>query len=353
MDKCIYCESLSPDSVEHHLPYALGNFKGYKTLQNKVCKECNNHIGTVEGPFLKTSTIGLFRKYYSLDGRKRRKKHNPFYTGRSKTPPIETTGIDPWDGKEKRWEIIDKGISQLEALYIYLKDGEKIIIPITPLMLDGNCFFEELEKRNIAIANVERVEIEVSQENLASVNDMLLNTFPKGNMDWKEPRKDIPLAVNTITKIEITQDFYRSVAKIGFHYLLTYSNYFSGGEKEFNDIKDFIYNGCSAINIHKYIRDESEPLLYIMKKGFLYESKGHLVIIEISPQIIIARVQLFVGSQMDDLPPLNPFIINIGKNPLRVICNYSFGHYFQYYNEGKKDGFDGDIQEVRHLYGKL
>lgn len=47
-------------SEEHYLPAALGRFKGYEPLLDRLCRDCNKQIGnTCEEPFLRAGPIAF------------------------------------------------------------------------------------------------------------------------------------------------------------------------------------------------------------------------------------------------------------------------------------------------------
>lgn len=352
MGKCIYCNTNQANSIEHHLPEALGNFLGYKKLYDKLCVQCNSNIGNIEGSFLRTSEVGAMRRYFSITGKKRDKNENPFYQAQYKTPPIKIHGIDPWDGKEKMWELRDKGVVQLEAIYVTLKNKERVTIPLPPEKQTPEGILTELKTLSIYPQNIEKVEIDCDQENIHKIENALETTIPNPNKtEWFDSEDKSPKIVDVkITSVRSMQ-YYQAIAKIGFHYALTYCDYYTGNEKEFNNIKRYIMNGCSHPDeISKFVVENRKHLLYRMREGFVPENVGHLIIMNISPGSIKVNIQLFIGSQLHNLPWIYPFAVNIGKNPQRIACNFTIGHYFYYYKDGKQEGFDGEISEISSLY---
>jgi hypothetical protein len=69
MSKCIYCPA-EADSVEHHLPRALGNFKGYVPLLDRVCSACNGKLGLLDEQLCRSGIEAFFRTHLEIDGRK-------------------------------------------------------------------------------------------------------------------------------------------------------------------------------------------------------------------------------------------------------------------------------------------
>src|SRR6187549_2470139 len=71
MSHCIYPGLHSEDFVpEHYLPVALGRFKGLDALYDRVCRRCNQEIGSrVETQFARAGPTGFFRWFIGVKGR--------------------------------------------------------------------------------------------------------------------------------------------------------------------------------------------------------------------------------------------------------------------------------------------
>jgi hypothetical protein len=82
-------------SAEHYLPAALGKFRGYRPLGDRVCRECNKKIGdAVETEFLRTGAIVFFRWLLGVSGRDGEPR-SPFYRWAAGIPPIHMMGRAP------------------------------------------------------------------------------------------------------------------------------------------------------------------------------------------------------------------------------------------------------------------
>lgn len=80
--KCIYCNSSGPFSSEHIFPYSLGGGGQGWTLNNCVCKECNNLFSSLERELARSSIEALQRTIYGPAGRKENNKFHkvPIYS---------------------------------------------------------------------------------------------------------------------------------------------------------------------------------------------------------------------------------------------------------------------------------
>src|SRR5436309_6669011 len=89
---CIYPGPHSTMSEEHYLPAALGRFKGYEPLRDRLCRDCNKRIGdATEVQFLRAGPIAFFRWLVGNEGRDG-PLPTPFYRGAGGAPPLYMTG---------------------------------------------------------------------------------------------------------------------------------------------------------------------------------------------------------------------------------------------------------------------
>src|SRR4051794_40110990 len=78
---CIYCPA-NPDSVEHPLPAALGEFREAPLLRDRICKACNNRrIGVLDEQLSRSGPEALLRRFYGINGRENHDKVNVFERG--------------------------------------------------------------------------------------------------------------------------------------------------------------------------------------------------------------------------------------------------------------------------------
>jgi hypothetical protein len=93
--QCIYPGPHGAMSEEHYLPAALGEFRGYQPLRDRICRECNKKIGdAVETEFLRTGAIVFFRWLLGVSGRDG-PPPSPFYRRAAGMPPIHMVGRAP------------------------------------------------------------------------------------------------------------------------------------------------------------------------------------------------------------------------------------------------------------------
>jgi hypothetical protein len=100
-------------------------------------------------------------------------------------------------------------------------------------------------------------------------------------------------------KAQISEEYLRAIAKVGFHFFLQFFPAFSGLEPEFDDIKQFIYKGKCERRI---VATVDQPFLkYLQQPGVRLRKWCHLISAESRESGIEARVQFFAGPEVEPL----------------------------------------------------
>jgi hypothetical protein len=135
-------------------------------------------------------------------------------------------------------------------------------------------------------------------------------------------------------KAFISPMYGRAIAKIAFHFFLTYFPQFSGLESEFKDVKRYIYGGVAN---RLFIRTVPEQFVFEFQRGGRMKTWAHFLTAECGPQGVEARMQFFAG------PKVQPLVWSalIGKNPSRLVYRQSEGYAFVYFDE-ERGGYHGE-----------
>src|SRR6266853_2521757 len=122
MAKCIYCSN-EADSLEHHLPRGLGNFKGYVALTNRLCGRCNRVCGLLDEQLCRSGTEAFFRAYLCITGRKEHQKVSSFYRGSAGGRRLEMVGTNPQTGSEVPLELVGENqVRELRCAQLVAED---------------------------------------------------------------------------------------------------------------------------------------------------------------------------------------------------------------------------------------
>lgn len=344
---CIYCQAENARGREHSLPMGLGSFKGHHILQNVICKACNEPISKAEEQFLRVGPEGFIRQVLGITGRKDHEKTSPFYRGSSGAPPIEIKHAFPKTKTDVIWEILPgtKSLNVIRQIGVSTEDGKVIQIPISKRVTSKKNLLKLLEKHGLEKAKpVYYYTDPDDKDDFLSILRQIWPDLKVKNMPAPEKKEGFYASI----KVTVTSLYHRALAKIGFHYFLAVSQpRFTGAEVEFSPIRSFIRDGKDRPE--DFVVQNDTPILHDLDKGYTLSSWGHLLTARIGTRAIISRVQFFIGPEY--LPPI--FDIRLGRSPSKIIYPERFGHFYSYYSEGHKSGYDGEVEPlkiIRNIY---
>jgi len=222
---CIYC-GLRDVTVEHPLPRALGNFRGYVPLTDRVCKRCNLICGQLDEQLCRSGDAAFFRKFLGISGRSGHDDVNPFYRGSSRGGALEMFGTSHGTGEEKELELVGPStVRELRCAKLTAEDGSTYTIRIT----DGMSAAEFREKVSaLGIKFFKQANISAAPEEIPWVESLFAGFTMKGKTEWVRPSGPIMYGPFSV-KFTVTDRYFRAIAKIGFHYFLTKFSRFRGG----------------------------------------------------------------------------------------------------------------------------
>jgi len=239
MPKCIYCEA-DDVTVEHPLPRALGNFKGYVSLADRVCSRCNTICGQLDEQLCRSGSEAFFRKYLGITGRPEHEEVNSFYRGSSGGGRLEMLGTNQETGEERELELVGpKNVRELRCVKLVAEDGSAHTIPIKEGMTP-----EEFRRKVSALGFkfFRHAYICAATEEIPWMESLFDGFKFEGKTEWTLPTGPVIYGPAAI-KFTVTSRYFRAIAKIGFHYFLTKFPRFRGDEPCFSELRNFISLG--------------------------------------------------------------------------------------------------------------
>jgi len=252
MPECIYsqnnqekCERYA-NSEEHVLPAALGSFEDYPSLKGKLCSKCNNDLGKLDEILVRSNPVVNLRATHGVQGRSTHRKTNPFYErSHGHSPPTvygQAEGDTPF-----RLEVFENNRAQ--PLRVLKVGAEEIPIPAqaskSPEFLKE---FVQSHTKGRPSAGVPEITY---SDNDSEFREVLQKSYSE-NLKHISTKPEPFLgdyAIVGISSSEISQEVYRALAKIGFHFFLwAYPDSFSGFEGYFDEIKQYIWIGSTSLN---------------------------------------------------------------------------------------------------------
>lgn len=348
MNLCIYCNIREATSKEHYLPACLGNFRNFEVLTDKLCSICNNKIGIIEEQFCRCGPEAFFRRMIGFKGRKTHIKINPFYRGSAGGKRIVMMTDHPTYDCHLFCETAEGEENAYPARQVIIRDKnlKYFSILISENIKNPNDFKVELDK--LGGCDFEPVEIwALSEDDIQWIKDLLMGAglaIPCTNEisygDFKDQKFVITFTVN--------DNYFRAIAKIGFHYFLANYKQYTGFEVEFYGIKNFIMNGGNPDN---WVRQIEGSFVYGLVPGKTTTNRyAHLMSVDKGENSIWSNMSFFVGPK--GLPSYY-YRVCIGKDPSKIIYNQPVGHQFVYFETEDAEGYVGRVDPMRSISRSL
>jgi hypothetical protein len=338
MTKCIYCNEREATSGEDYLPRCMGKFRNFERLFNKICPECNNIIGLLDEQFCRCSPEAFFRIINGIKGRKHHRKVNPFYRGSAGGSPIIVETKHPTLNCTIFCEV-EEGRNFFPARQIIFLDryGNYHAIIITERIKKAEHLLSELKDKNLVDAEFVECWFAPGEEEWI---ERLCKHF-NVKIDYTQSKQYGDIGERElVATFTVNNNYFRAVAKIAFHYFLKYFIQFTGYEKEFDGIKQFIFSGGDA---GKWVLQKDGSFIVGLEDGISTDKYGHLLAIDKNEKDIRAKIHFFVGP---GIKPHRYYEIVIGKNPERIIYNQGIGHQFVYFDKPDEDNYDGRMDPL-------
>ncbi len=336
--KCIYCGQELELSKEHYLPRCLGNFRGYETLDDKICGTCNNSFKQIEEQFCRSSPEGFFRERLEIKGRKRGKKISPFQRGSAGAPPLMMKGKFPGEDFEILWQFNPgtRGVDHMRQIILFTENGDTRIILIPDDMKDPSQLREKIKEvgEELGVERFKEARIFAPESEIAWINYLLSHLQRDSEIEWsRSPEKG---RISTATTVTVTSKYFRALAKIGFHYFLKRMPKFHGSEDTFADIKNFIKQG-GIDDVDNVVSGSLDQISTEITRGMRPVHYCHLLATGVNDQWLISKLQFFLGP--DFLAPI--YVIKLGENPSPIWYQEVHSDAFIYYENREQDGYDG------------
>lgn len=340
--KCIYCGEVKEFSREHYLPECLGTFAGFETLDDRICEDCNGRCGReLEEQFCRGGDIAYFRHILDIKGKKSHKGTvDYFLRGSGGASPLRMKGNIPGGDEEVHFQLVRStgadgklGIDYMPQIILTAESGE-----LHHILLGNMREPEELKAKvdALEIGKLKQVNVIATPEERERIEKLTSCFLILEKSKWEE----LPMTgtTYTTTSFEVTDKYFRAIAKIGFHYILKHFRNFRGDEDFFAGIRGFITDGG---DISQFVRRTQKQVIQI-KEGYAPGTSGHIVLARANERVIWCKLQFFLGRGAV------PFVYELGvaRNQTKLVYDITSGHSFCYYADGPKDGKLGVMEPL-------
>src|SRR5216683_731783 len=295
---CIYCRTavnVSQGEGDHVIPAALGRFDD-EFIFRRICRTCNSMIGRCEEQLLRCAPEAFVRRI--VQPTVKRNKRGKGWAGANGMPPPKFT-INRGDHQELVNASTDdprnaEAIDQL--VVVDQKKGEQYI-RLVPGMTAT-----QLRARIAAlgIAPSGNIYLHCDEGVCQYYTALLKEVYPDFPLREREGNDPGVHQVRGGASFTFHNDYWRAIAKIGFHYYLVNSRRgFHGDEPEFADIRRFIIEGGD------YEAFFTNPVAKFALpfgelpdgRAILPEDWAHVLAADESGQAAVAMVSLFMGPE--------------------------------------------------------
>jgi len=332
---CLYCPQ-PPNSLEHPLPAAFGEFVAAPYLDDRICEKCNNtHLGILDEQLVRCGPEAFFRRHYGVQGRPNHDKVNPFYRGSAGGQRLEMKSRDPNLGIDVLLECENGVYHQARQIIFAERSGKVHHIPIregvTPEQL--RTAFEQLD-----VEKPFDVHLFCDPGEKAWMESLIKAGWPESNLGDRSTMAPTTYHGAKITVV-LTDRYFRAVAKIGFHYFLTQFPEYSGHEPMFSAIRSFVLeDGCGVDRANDCVGVRQHPLLGQMLDPRMRPDgwRAHVLCAETTTAQALAHVQMFVSE--DWQAPAYTVCLARGN----FVNSVASGHAYVYYSDGLLGRYSGE-----------
>lgn len=336
---CIYC-SATPDSVEHPLPAALGEFRDAPQLDRRICKPCNNKLGLLDEQLTRCGPEALLRRFYNVQGRAKHESVNVFERGSAGGQRLDFRAKDEALGFEVAMEIENGTPRQMRHIAFVEKSGKAHHLPI-PKGVTAEKLRADFDRLG-AVQPFQDVRIFYDPNNEGWVEALLKETWPAAS--FGECTKGSTTYQGAAGTIVLTNRYFRDIAKIGFHYFLTQFPEYTGHEQMFSEIRHYLFDESAGVDrANAFIGKREHALLGEMLNPDVRPNgwRAHVLCAETRPGECLAYVQTFVTEDW----PAPIYAVRLSRDAGVINCRAT-GHAYIYYGEGPEGKFAGDALKL-------
>ena len=346
-EKCIYCStSFNPakGAGDHVLPVQLGEFKNDVRFR-RICTSCNNQIGRSEQQFLSCGPESFFRDLVKPKVPKKRQRGRSQVKSAMGAPSPQST-IDHGDHRQlvERSRDNTTNTFAVDQIVIHDEQGKEYFIRLFSGMSP-----KQLKNRikKQGINKIDKTWFHCDTEHLSEFQLLMKKTWPKSEPHNLPDTEAGITQVNGCVTFKVTDHYFRSLAKIAFHYYLVHSRRgFRGDEQCFRSIRDFIMNGGDEKTFFKQPGPKFVmPFGKISSGGVITPKQwSHIIAADETDKVAIAYIQLFVGP---GCVPKPHYIKLADINSNVIIPSSTWSHVYLYDESQKSDRYAGEVKEAQ------
>jgi hypothetical protein len=346
--KCIYCSTIfepTKGEGDHIIPAALGEFRN-DTHFRGCCNGCNIHIGKSEQVLLHCGPEAFFRRVVNPALPSSRQRGRSYVKAAMGVPGLSHT-IDRGDHAMKVCPSRDnaKIASGVDQLVIQDSEGGDHFFPLFPKM-DADTLKGDILKAvppPIPKAWLHCHDPQHYEEFLALFRKM----FPQAE-HHSQPSTPVGMhPANARIRFTVNAHYWRSLAKIGFHYYLSQTRRgVRGDEPGFAVIRDFIINGGDMSRLFRQPKTQFVlPFGELAEGGIKTPTQWcHILAANETNNEVIAYVQLFIGPGC--IPTPHYIVLGTLNSDVVGLSSFIQAHVYLYDQVQNPSGTAGVVEKA-------
>lgn len=344
---CIYCSGKfdpSKGEGDHVIPRAFGDFRN-PIIFRGVCPSCNNDLSPLEEELLRTAPEAVMRRFA---GATESRKGQPIgWQGASGLPqPKFVIKHEDHDELINASSQVGGEAKPVDQLVVVLKDGSNVHIKLFPAM-SAHAIRIKLDQRSISDSDIVKVLWHSDEKNAETFKTLLKELWPQLEQGESYPIEAGIHKVPVRIECKFTQNYYRAIAKIAFHYLLACTKCgFTGHENTFAPVRSFILNGGDQNQFFQNKKPIIALPVGVLSNGqaILPSRWMHMLCCFESPFSAIVAAYTLFGPQR---PPSPHFVTLIDCDAPYSVNENRYGHMFVYGNPDLGDTEAAFVEPVQ------
>lgn len=342
---CIYCAKdfhSNRNTGDHIIPAALGVFENDPRLKT-ICPECNQKIGTSEEQLIRCGPESLLKRHVEINNRRSQKRGNNYNVGAKGAKPPQLFA----NFGEVHYQAVPIGdnphnLELVDQIVLKYADGLEYSIQIHPGM-DSHAIKMKIVQLNTN-SKLKEIRVNASDSSYESIMNSLAILYPEMKTKELNGLDKGTHSIETRIDIQVTDHYFRAIAKIAFHYYIVHNRRgHSGNERIFDSIKNFIMNGGNG-DKHFYTGKSNFHMPYgTIGNGVITPNKMcHYIAVDERHGNIMVLVHLFVGKGIIT----KSHIVILGKTNSIIVPNAVHGSEYVYEPIPKFDGVRHEAQVI-------
>jgi hypothetical protein len=309
---CIYCPSqFDPNHGEgdHFLPMCtFGEFEDSPTFRG-MCPECNQSFSPLDQLLCRSTHLGFYRAVFKPNLGSRSNRGN-LRQGASKhgSAPKTVMNVDGVRLVVRQVGDSPFDVTAIDQIVIETEDDGIEHVPLFRNMSDERL---RAELDELGIDEPKKIYLNCDDKDSDWFIGLLKRVLPKHNLQSHSVHEPGQYRVPGRTTYSFSEEYFRSLAKIAFHYYLTTNRRgLTGHEPEFEDLRQFIKNGVGDKD--RFFRASGRQFVPFPQGpgGILVPSATcNLLAVDETRHCPVVYMQFFVSPQ--SLP--EPYYVSLGQ----------------------------------------